>query len=306
LADTHWLSQLLAPALLLGLLALTAHLRRADSTPQAHSSWTGKDPYEEFRGSRIPGSRFFDLDRISAPDTDLPHMLPSPAAFGAAADALDIANESDVVVYDRSGCFSAPRVWWTFRAFGHNRCAPYPLRDPRVACHISHAGCMRPGLLQSEGCTNEAALPPPCHAVLLHVVACFASVRRSHRADLRGPRHAQGGRAERRPARVARPGPARRRGARRRGRAGGPGGGGLQPAARQPALPRAPAGTATLPTCQPAGLACDAGASCCHIRRHVKQHAMLGRPAGTSDAPPGGTPHACLTQVRLWVWGSSG
>ena len=85
-----------------------------------------KDPYEEFCASRIPGSRYFDLDRISMPDTGLPHMLPSPAAFGAAADALGIDNSCAVVVYDRSGCFSAPRVWWTFRAFGHARPAPHP------------------------------------------------------------------------------------------------------------------------------------------------------------------------------------
>jgi thiosulfate/3-mercaptopyruvate sulfurtransferase len=26
-----------------------------------------------------------------------------------------------VVLYDKSGVFSAPRVWWTFRAFGHER-----------------------------------------------------------------------------------------------------------------------------------------------------------------------------------------
>ena len=89
-----------------------------------------KDPYEEFRANRIPGSRYFDLDRISTPDTGLPHMLPSPAAFGAAADALCIANSSAVVLYDRSGCFSAPRVWWTFRAFGHLRQVPDLLAAP--------------------------------------------------------------------------------------------------------------------------------------------------------------------------------
>ncbi|CAL5226222.1 g9064 [Coccomyxa viridis] len=83
----------------------------------------GKDPREEFKASRIPGSRFFDVDKISDPNTDLPHMLPSAAAFAAAADALNISADDQVVLYDRSGIFSAPRAWWTFKAFGHDRVA---------------------------------------------------------------------------------------------------------------------------------------------------------------------------------------
>ncbi len=56
----------------------------------------GKDPREEFKASRIPGSRFFDVDKISDPNTDLPHMLPSAAAFAAAADALNISADDQV------------------------------------------------------------------------------------------------------------------------------------------------------------------------------------------------------------------
>ena len=28
-----------------------------------------------------------------------------------------------VVLYDKAGIFSSPRVWWTFHAFGHEKCA---------------------------------------------------------------------------------------------------------------------------------------------------------------------------------------
>ena len=45
------------------------------------------------------------------------------AAFAAAVDALGISSDSTVVVYDCSGVFSAPRVWWTFQAFGHDKYA---------------------------------------------------------------------------------------------------------------------------------------------------------------------------------------
>jgi len=34
---------------------------------------------------------------------------------------LDIRKDTAVVVYDTQGVFSAPRVWWTFKAFGHDR-----------------------------------------------------------------------------------------------------------------------------------------------------------------------------------------
>ncbi|KAL3143454.1 hypothetical protein ABBQ38_002269 [Trebouxia sp. C0009 RCD-2024] len=85
---------------------------------------TGKgNPREQFKHSRIPGSRFFDMDNIADKGSNLPHMLPSEEAFAAAADCLDIGNDTQVVVYDRSGLFSAARVWWTFRVFGHAKVA---------------------------------------------------------------------------------------------------------------------------------------------------------------------------------------
>lgn len=69
---------------------------------------------------RIPGAVFFDLDAVADHASGLPHMLPSPADFAAAVGALGISGEHRVVVYDDAGIFSAPRVWWTFRAMGHD------------------------------------------------------------------------------------------------------------------------------------------------------------------------------------------
>ena len=73
----------------------------------------------DFAASRIPGARLFEIDTISAPDSDLPHMLPDAATFGAAMAALGIDGSRPVVVYDRSvNHFSAPRVWFTLRLYG--------------------------------------------------------------------------------------------------------------------------------------------------------------------------------------------
>jgi thiosulfate/3-mercaptopyruvate sulfurtransferase len=78
-----------------------------------------RDARAEFAESHIPGARFFDIDAIADQGTSLPHMLPAPDEFTAAARALGVSAGSKVVVYDSQGLFSAPRVWWTFRVMGH-------------------------------------------------------------------------------------------------------------------------------------------------------------------------------------------
>ena len=88
-----------------------------------HLPPTGRNGREEYAAAHIPGAVYFDIDAISDPDSSLPHMMPSEAAFAAAVGAMGIANEHRVIVYDSDGLFSAPRVWWMFRAFGHSNVA---------------------------------------------------------------------------------------------------------------------------------------------------------------------------------------
>jgi thiosulfate/3-mercaptopyruvate sulfurtransferase len=79
-----------------------------------------RDPKAEYLTEHIPGAVFFDLNAIADDSSDLPHMLPGPTQFGAAVGKLGIAETDSIVVYDASGLYSAPRVWWTFRIFGAN------------------------------------------------------------------------------------------------------------------------------------------------------------------------------------------
>jgi thiosulfate/3-mercaptopyruvate sulfurtransferase len=74
---------------------------------------------EEHRSGRLPGSVFFDIDKISDQDTALPHMLPTQELFVQKMGELGISNSTLVVVYNTADSFSAPRVWWTLRAFKH-------------------------------------------------------------------------------------------------------------------------------------------------------------------------------------------
>jgi thiosulfate/3-mercaptopyruvate sulfurtransferase len=85
---------------------------------------SGRSPAAEYLSGHIPGAVFFDVDASSDPATSLPHMLPSAAAFAKRMTSLGLSDSDDLVVYDGSGInLSAPRVWWTFRTFGHHRVA---------------------------------------------------------------------------------------------------------------------------------------------------------------------------------------
>ncbi|OQE29606.1 hypothetical protein PENSTE_c002G07627 [Penicillium steckii] len=81
----------------------------------------GRKGIDSFRQSRIPQSRFFDLDAVKDHDSPYPHMLPTCETFAEAMSELGIRRDDEVVVYDTAelGIFSAPRVGWTLRVFGH-------------------------------------------------------------------------------------------------------------------------------------------------------------------------------------------
>lgn len=88
------------------------------------ASWRlpgGGDARIDYAKRHIPGAVFFPIDEIADRSSDLPHMLPSTEDFAKSAGALGISNADEIVVYDDQGLFSAPRVWWTFCAMGHER-----------------------------------------------------------------------------------------------------------------------------------------------------------------------------------------
>jgi len=88
-----------------------------------HLPGSGRDPLAEYKQAHIPGARFFDVDGIKDASSPLPHMLPDADVFGAVVGALGIGDGDLVVAYDQPGSFAAPRVWWSFRTFGHDHVA---------------------------------------------------------------------------------------------------------------------------------------------------------------------------------------
>lgn len=78
---------------------------------------------DAFRAAHIPGARLFNIDQIADPDSNLPHMIPTPARFEKLIGALGVSNTSRVVFYDQHGLRASPRGWWMMRLFGHENAA---------------------------------------------------------------------------------------------------------------------------------------------------------------------------------------
>ena len=79
----------------------------------------GRDGRTLYDQAHIPGARFFDIDDIADEHSPLPHMLPPIEKFVSRVRKMGIGDGHRVVVYDQQGIYSAARVWWMFRSFGH-------------------------------------------------------------------------------------------------------------------------------------------------------------------------------------------
>lgn len=85
-----------------------------------HLPTSGRDARQEYMEGHIPGALFFDIDDLTDETSSLPHMLPSTVKFASRMKKMGIGDGQRIVIYDSVGLFSAARVWWTFRAMGHN------------------------------------------------------------------------------------------------------------------------------------------------------------------------------------------
>ncbi len=88
------------------------------------SSWhlptTNRDPYKEYLREHIPGAIFFDIEKNSNKNTDLPHMLPDKNAWEENVSAMGISNKDRIIIYDNSDLISSCRCWYIFIYFGHD------------------------------------------------------------------------------------------------------------------------------------------------------------------------------------------
>ena len=78
---------------------------------------------KEYLKEHIPGSYYFDIDKISDRKSNLPHMLPSSKMFEKKIGHMGIKNNSIIITYSKPNLMGASRVWWMFKYFGHNKIA---------------------------------------------------------------------------------------------------------------------------------------------------------------------------------------
>lgn len=84
-----------------------------------HLPTSGRNGRAEYAAAHIPEALFFDIDEIADKKNPLPHMLPSTVQFASQVKKMGIGDGMRIVVYDSEGLYSAARVWWMFRAMGH-------------------------------------------------------------------------------------------------------------------------------------------------------------------------------------------
>lgn len=98
--------------------------RKIDQVKTIDCSWhmpqTKRNGLEEYKQNHLPNAIFFDLEKNSNKNSNLPHMLTDKNNWEVIVSEMGISNNDKIVVYDNSDVLSACRCWYNFIYFGHN------------------------------------------------------------------------------------------------------------------------------------------------------------------------------------------
>jgi len=84
-----------------------------------HMPLSNRSGFEEYQMLHIKNAIFFDLDKNSKIDTNLPHMLTDIKSWERIVSNMGIKNEDQIIIYDNSDVISSCRCWYSFIYFGH-------------------------------------------------------------------------------------------------------------------------------------------------------------------------------------------
>ena len=81
-----------------------------------------KNGSEDYRKEHIQGAIFFDLEKNSKKNKNLPHnhFLPDKKDWEESVMKMGISNKDKIVIYDNSDLITSCRCWFQFLYFGHN------------------------------------------------------------------------------------------------------------------------------------------------------------------------------------------
>ena len=85
-----------------------------------HMPQTKRNGFKEYQDQHIKNALFFDLDKNSKTDIDLPHMLTDIRSWEDILSGMGIRNEDQIIIYDNSDVISSCRCWYNFIYFGHD------------------------------------------------------------------------------------------------------------------------------------------------------------------------------------------
>ena len=88
------------------------------------ASWhflSNRNGFKEYQKTHIENAVFFDLEKNSNQQKNLPHdhFLPEKKDWEEALSKMGISNDDRVVIYDNSDLVTSCRCWFQFLYFGH-------------------------------------------------------------------------------------------------------------------------------------------------------------------------------------------
>ena len=96
-----------------------------DTVKIIDSSWhlpsENRDGLKEYSSEHIPNAIYFDIDKNSDLNSDLPHMLPNKDMWEKIMSSIGISNNDRIVIYDDSKVLSSCRLWYMLLYFGHSK-----------------------------------------------------------------------------------------------------------------------------------------------------------------------------------------
>jgi len=86
-----------------------------------HMPSSKRDAKKEYEEKHIKGAMFWDVDEHSDKDSPFPHMMSNSDYWTRMLWSFGIQNDDHIIVYDYSNIYSACRLWFALKYFGHQK-----------------------------------------------------------------------------------------------------------------------------------------------------------------------------------------